>query len=407
MARIIQRYHYDRATQKYYRIPIRSIITNEMEIHKQHYSDPQPEISRVVVNDELIYAKGKVNFDLNLPEDAAGNIISWKRNGTNVHLTSVLAYYGEGFFENVYFPLTVYGGTTKSPFLGEELTFNNLTSEEATFDGWWTSKTGGTQITTVSGSRKSLIHDTDLFDEKDTAISLPEVTLYAHWTLKSFTVTVHNISRTGGGQTSKSSFIYNGKRINKTSTRIEVPYNTEIISYVNERFTDPKYVSWGAQYLSSTKKKQLNNGVQSFLGWTLADPGKWLPDKPGNPDNTGEIKILDSLNITTEDVHLYPAFKTIAIWKKTKFSGLTVGNKYKLYLDENSFTTWDDVISEDNPWPDNPFETFTDKKNRKFHVSWDIIYNPYRDTRKYDWKALDFIPYSSTIVCTLTRYRDD
>lgn len=397
MARIIQRYQYDETRKKYYQKPIRSILTSEMETHGQHYSDPQPEISRVVVNDELIYAKGKVNFNLNLPEDGAGNTISWKRNGTKVHLTSVLAYYNEGFFENVYFPLT----------LGEELTFNNLTSEEATFNGWWTSKTGGTQITTVSGTTKSLIHDTDLFDEKDTATSLPEVTLYAHWTLKKFTVTVHNISRTGGGQTSKSSFIYNGKRINRTSTRIEVPYNTEIISYVNERFTDPKYVSWGAQYLSSVKRKQLNNGAQSFLGWTLADPGKWLPDKPVNPDNTGEIKILDSFNITTGDIHLYPAFKTIAIWKNTKFSGLTVGNKYKLYLDENSFTTWGDVISEDNPWPDNPFEIFTDKKNRKFCVSWDIIYNPYRDTRKRDWKALGFIPYSSTIVCTLTSYRDD
>lgn len=72
------------------------------------------------------------------------------------------------------------------------------TREGYTFDGWWTEPTGGSQVYDATGA---CIKGTAYWDANSKWIGTSDLTVYAHWTIKKYTITVvgTNGTVTGSG----------------------------------------------------------------------------------------------------------------------------------------------------------------------------------------------------------------
>ena len=139
------------------------------------------------------------------------------------------------------------------------------------------------------------------------------------WTLNTYNVTIYNITRRDPNNNnifSQSSFEYidNNKKKLKTGgsvTLTGIPYNTELISYINRYITKPKYVTWARNKLDGTEYQQeLRNGPQSFKGWYSTD--------------NGNGSIYNNYYITS-NVNFYPQFAPLVIfyssqdWNKKRY----------------------------------------------------------------------------------------
>lgn len=262
---------------------------------------------RLVISDQyrstLVYAKGWIDFDPNPIKDGSGNTIDYYGQlSNNEYWASLHAFYDDGFY--------AYNSSSSTWLkIGSALTgTNTLFSTAANFNGWYTKSSGGDKIDSI----EDVYRYTNLFNHKNST-SIPRITLYAHWTIKQMTVYVNNITRYNSSneyETAISSFKYNGYRTMATVT-LQVPYNTELISYLRKKISSPQYITWARYKLDGTSQQQaLRNGVQSFIGWYTS----------GNGNGT-----IWTDYYVTNTVNIYPQFSALVIWPKVKFPTVTVG----------------------------------------------------------------------------------
>ena len=257
---------------------------------------------RLMVGDELVYAKGLINFDWNMPKklgdlngpsdyssgytrDSEYNIyigydyeITYP-SGQKKHYmvpphTSyfVYAFFNDGFY---YKPATNYqvhppkvpradlfyryekSNHTENPEKLSEIYHCN--QEWGIFDGWWTEKDGGLPVDTI----KQVKENTSLFDYKDENL-LPEITLYAHWKPYIYKkITIHNTvftSNKNRNLSAKVSFYYNNKKITNNKVIENITYGTNLSSYLR-KVTKVEYKSWGKNAFNNSK---LNKGPQRY-----------------------------------------------------------------------------------------------------------------------------------------------
>lgn len=262
---------------------------------------------RLIIGDKyrgsiLVYAKGWINFDPNPIKDGSNNDIDYSGILTNGdYWANIYAFYDDGFYTYDNGNWT-YKGNSLS-------TLNRLTSIAATFNGWYTQRTGGYKVDSID----DVYRHTNLFSHKTTT-TIPEITLYAHWEIKKVTVYVNNITRynsSNENQRATSSFIYNGYRTMMRTT-LQVPYNTELISYLRGRITSPQYNTWARFKLDGTNLQQgLREFSPGFLGWYTSGDG--------NGTTWATYYVTNTTNI-------YPQFKALVIWPRVNFPPVTVGN---------------------------------------------------------------------------------
>jgi len=255
--------------------PIRQLIVDDVEKYRLVITDNK---------DELIYAKGKVNLDINYTykdsnqeeRPIPGTEPKWMER---VIPKVYFAFYNDGFYRksNDYY----YKYEDGLPDLQK---YNDV----ASFLGWWTAKDGGKQIDEVNDLKDIL------FNYRQDDI-LPEITLYAHWAVPTYTITVHNISNTSTKKINKkaikgqSSFKYYDEKEKKyiTTTKKSVPfhkilYGTDFVKYLNKKITEVKYSSWAGRITNLRK-------TQKFLGWSDDRYGHAL-DGPFYVNENGYIR---------------------------------------------------------------------------------------------------------------------
>lgn len=254
---------------------------------------------RLVVGDQyrstLVYAKGWINFNPNPIKDGSGNIIDYYGQlNNNEYWMNLYAFYDDGFYAYSSSNWLKVGSTLAGT--------NTLFSAAAIFNGWYTEPSGGNKIESI----EDVYRYTELFNHKNST-SIPEITLYAHWTIKQMTVYVHNITRYNSNnenETATSSFIYNGYRTRMTTT-LQVPYNTELIGYLNKKIKSPQYITWARYKLDGTPLQQaLRNGVQNFTGWYTSS------------DGNGTVWTNYYVTNTT---NVYPQFLALVVWPRETF----------------------------------------------------------------------------------------
>lgn len=243
---------------------------------------------------KLVYAKGWINFDKNLIKDGSNNLIDYHNLQPDIY-----AFYDDGFYR---YDANTEIWTSEGSNLSS---FNNPTSTAAVFNGWYTEKNGGVKVNTI----EDIWRRTDLFKHKS-SLSIPTITLYAHWSIKTYTVYVKNITRTCFGnnyKTGRSSVWHEGRRKTGQIVLRKIPYNTEIISYINSIISNPTYITWAKDTLDKTEHQQnLRSGkLQPFLGWYTSEDGRG--------------KVWDSYYIKTDEVSMYPQFNALVIWEVVFF----------------------------------------------------------------------------------------
>lgn len=379
--------------------PVRSIFVNGVEKY------------RVMVNHQLIYAKGKINFDFNWIKDGSGKSLAEYFTQWDFWVpSSIFVFYEEGFFklydkENV-FDNYHYGNHPNGLFYKYEFTelsdiipywFKNNTIVPVTFKGWYTDPIDDSSINKIN-TMHQIESRTDLFKYKEKD-ELPEITLYAHWEFTKYKIIVHNIKNKKG----TSSFIHYNEKTKKrerTSENVidifEVDYGTNIVSYINEKITSPKYITWAKDKLDNTNKKQeLRAGPQQFLGWT-------------DESKTNKHLLLWFSNQwiasgTEKIINVYPCFEILAIWPEVVLkSGKKVGGTFKVY-DNNVNDLNITKIIFDSPPVNNPrggWGSFTD-------------YDPKTNSNKiYAWvvdkgdSGYDEAKHKSTLISSTTSHNN-
>ena len=346
---------------------------------------------RLIVDGELVYAFGKINFDLNWPKDGTGKSFGdysfAKISPVEKFLKKkIYASYSDGFYEWTYDDEGVFTADYVSSiyyywfskthddltdFISKDIFRPSLIEEDERtrekifhwywtnstyvwplkFRGWYTKKEGGSRIETID----HIAGRTDLFKFHEEE-KMPEITLYAHWEVPTFTITVENIERSVGVKVKKngedtieikkvhSSFLYKGKKRVK-SVPFQVPYGTEIISYIKKQGIDsPQYITWARGFLDSTKyKEKLRAGPQKFLGWSIKGSEN-NEDENNYYLRTGYTETYKKL-YATKRITLVPQFESIAIWKKSsptlgkKYKGKTYGGKFETFKKGYQFYT--------------------------------------------------------------------
>lgn len=276
---------------------IRTLIVNGEEKYRLH-----------VEGAGVKYAKGWVDFNYNLIKDGSGNTIDYRSASSGTCWSNMYAFLEDGFYSY---------GNNKWTFQGSNLSsFNNLTSTAANFQGWFTAPKGGKQIKTIEDLKKY----TNIF-ALSAKKTIPQVTLYAHWKIKTYTITVYNITRhtTDNSNGAFSSFYFRGRRVSSRYINLEVPYNTEAISYIYRVIQSPRYITWACRELDGTRLQQaLRQGPQKFLGWHTSETG-------------GGSQITYSYYVTN-NISFYPKFQCIVIWPPVRWSdGACTGSGYRTY----------------------------------------------------------------------------
>lgn len=261
---------------------MRTLIVNDTEKY------------RLMANNTLMYAKGQIKFDLNLPKDGSHNLISYSYNHDKDR-SEIYAFYNDGFYRK--------NNDNSWTFRGNNLiSINSLTSEAANFDGWYTEPDGNNKVNSI----EDVFRKTNLFKYNDN-ISIPKIILYAHWTIHTYTVYINNITRTSeSNKTGSSSFYYQGHQRFGTLQLNNIPYNTEIISYIGSKISNLKYITWAKDRLDRTEYQQLlrEGQLQPFIGW--------------HTNNNSNGQILDFYHVTNT-TNLYPQFQALVIWPRTSF----------------------------------------------------------------------------------------
>ena len=343
---------------------------------------------RLIINNQLIYAKGKINLVFYDDNEKDGNGVHlseyqstwWPYRG--VKYSDIYAFYQDGFYRSS--DLKKFDWNDLDALIPD---FHLINKWPAKFKGWYTSKKGGLRINTIG----DIFLYTNLFKYKEKN-NLPEITLYAQWEWAFFTIRVHNIKR----KQASSSCLYKGKT--NTSYIIDtfkVIYGTDIIAYINERITNLKYVTWANNALDGTSNQQaLRAGPQKFLGWlSVEDPyifhgsSLTLPDKMfakeyafRKPDGSF---ITDESEERDRICDIYPVFEFLIIWKKVQTikSKTILGGYFKTYSPspESEYNNLNSYLRKDGPTGENLYFNDRDPVNKTntFYnekpINWDYM----------------------------------
>ena len=270
-------------------VSTKALMVNGVEKYRLVIGGNQDQ-SQTATSDSLKYAKGWINFDLNLIRDGSGKWIDYKYTYTN-NRKGIYAYYDEGFYRRT-------DGSWFYEGKDDLLKINNLSSAAAIFEGWYTSpvKDNGKKITSI----KDVFRHTNLFDYKHDG-SLPQITLYACWKIRTYTVTIKSPPN---GQ---FSMWYDGRRTSYARMS-NIPYNTEIISYINSKVSNLKFIVSHASILDGTQFQQdLREGrAPYFLGWATSG-------------RVSSKKSMIGSRYIKNDIELYPQFFPILLWPRRDF----------------------------------------------------------------------------------------
>lgn len=254
---------------------------------------------RLILNDyTLVYAKGWINFNINLPVDGSYRRIPYNYT-YDTNQDGIYAFYNDGFYSQ--------NNNSWSSKKDSLIKTNNLTSIAADFEGWYTEKDGGRQIDSI----EDVFKYTTLFNYSENN-SMPQITLYAKWKVHTYTVYIKNITREVEGRIGRSTIEYNGRRYSGDIPIRNILYNTDIISYLDSHTGSKKFVS-GARLDESEWQQDLREGLQGFLGWHTID------------DAEGET--LSSYRITQES-YIYPQFQGLVVWQRKRLPPIQVGDTY-------------------------------------------------------------------------------
>ena len=316
----------DKSSGKVVEKPIRNLIINGVERYRLEVRRTDSYKIDSDYSNSLMYAKGKVNLDLNWPKDGRGEI--QKGNDWKFPSDIYVFYKEEGFFYKDwdgsyrrysfgfdYDPAYNYRILEKlselvtlycAPYYSKDYYYYLPAGTK--FKGWYTTKTGGKKIETI----RDIANNTNLFDYKKTNV-LPEITLYGHWELPTYTLKICNISR----KNTKSSFEYYDEKTKKwirTSGTVifkKVLYNTNVHSFINKKIRNPRYITWAYSALDGTSEQQeLRAGPQKFLGWTTKKK-----EMPGDHSAT-----FYGVSFIWRDETLYPIFSNLIILKQSRLS---------------------------------------------------------------------------------------
>ena len=309
-------------------------------------------------NGKLLYAKGKINFNLNNSFTDSNNVVhdfptggfGWWPNRPK----ELFAFYAEeGFYQKT-------GGNDQfrkyTKLLSEMMIFYSSESpapwwcKPVSFDGWYLSKTKQTGEHKIN-SIEDVYRYTNLFNYR-TDTSLPEITLYARWKVPTVTLQICNI-KLKGSSSSLSYYDDQKKKWLKTSdayaTKYTITYGTDIRKYISSRIKDVKYVTWAYSELDGTSyQTSLRGGPQKFLGWFINnshniypeyffrthgagyfwDEGFTIPDKvPEHVSNSDQTYAM-----SVKIIYVIPYFEPLIVVPKFKVwsnnSYHTVGGYY-------------------------------------------------------------------------------
>lgn len=269
----------------------KQIIVDKNKDEYQYDPPPQESIRKIVIldnnnneieiyrivneNNKLIYGKGKIIFDLNVPKDKTWGIdyhrfMSQENKVCSLAKKDVLAFFNDGIW--VY--NTMYNRYDKTldadtPFL--DAINKDQICDGLTFKGWFTKKSGGSQVRALNNLTNSLF-------KYSSKTSIPTITLYGQWEMKTYTIRIHNIERTcrQTGEKSRSSFVYHKKRTSDTQYLENVKFGTPIAAYVESKITKPKYFSWISLNGCGNENEVRRKG-QKFIGWSLRPNGYEAP----------------------------------------------------------------------------------------------------------------------------------
>lgn len=428
-------------TQRYehFQKPIRELIVNNSERF------------RLEVNRELIYAKGKINFDFNLEyKDSNGIVHEIFSHDGNVWYDParwfpkyVFAYYKDGFYS---YNNNKYRKHSEDSLLNKIFANRYVENFRDTIDvgggikiqflGWFLSplKENKNRISSIDDVYKK----TKLFNfKKDNELS--EITLYAHWGIPEYTVTLYNITR--NRNSGYSFFDYQGQTYSgrEHPKSFKIIYNTDMRKYLEDNVTNIFYRTFGYTALDGTSYQQsLRNNPQKFLGWSLssvyADYPRKLPIS-ADPVFSGwelPIQLLDKEK--DHRINLYPQFTPIVILKYGKLPKGTVyygnttpqhptgryyvqgvgGHYYLLFTDSENTNSHLYELDNFRSYADYLSYTYEREENASwcYYYEYDMLtYDEYR------WKLVEkdnniifdsdnnFTPLSSTFVYTIEKYR--
>ena len=408
----------------------------------------------------LVYAKGKIHFNWNWPKlgDGETHPYIWKGRASvdTGAISTIYAFYKDGFYdtghENWNKDTFYYYGKKLSEVVGGE--GRDFDSYWTTgLKGWFTAPSGGKQIRSLNDVEEK----TDLFNYKTKTDTIPEITLYAHWEVPKIKITVHNVKfycKEKPKLSSKTSFVYEGKRTTKSKSFYVLPCSN-IITEVNKRVSKPRYVTWADHMLDNPK---LRKGPQKFVGWYINNDFRGDTFRNLGDNETGWDHDNDhlSIDVTTHGWHpnyfykkdgnerfpdeptvenrkfdVYPCFEPLVIIRKTTSptnKGKTIGGKFytidllqEVYNSDNTIA--DEYVTLFDPsWPrelegvnPNPFphngQTIKEYDYYYEYVEWEPTYTEgyfYGTTYSSEYSDGTYRPgyryyYGSTIVYTLKK----
>ena len=295
---------------------------------------------RLTINNQLIYGKCKINFDFNFGyKDSNGITHNLFSNLTKWNFPKfVFAYYNDGFY-SYNSSNNKYKRYSENSLLNQ-IFFDDRTDKQS--DTWY-DQDGNSNIQFLGWflspskeSRKRIssiedIYKIGLFNFKEDN-KLSEITLYAHWNIPEYTVTLYNITR--NSDAGYSCFNYKGQKyVGKDHPEsFKIIYNTDMKKYLEDNVADISYRTFGYTALDGTNYQQsLRNNPQSFLGWSLSSV---FADRLGNlPINSYYSTVtIQSLYKKSENdryrINLYPQFTPIVI---LKYGELPDGAYYRSY----------------------------------------------------------------------------
>ncbi len=343
----------DKSSSKVVEKPIRNLIINGVERYRLEIRKTNSHKINSNYSKSLVYAKGKVNLNLNWPKDGSGKKIDYSSRDNNMP-SSVYVFYKENCFfyksGNSYSRYYYYKKDSSVPE-GIVSTLSQLLETQGSniwnivdpagshhilkFKGWYTAKKGGKKVETIDDIDKK----TNLFKYNSTN-KLPEITLYCQWEIKTWVIKVHNITRKCDKNLKKkstSSFEYYDEKTKKwiktTDTAVfkKVLYGTNIISFLNKNIKNPRYITWAYDALDGTKQQQaLRSGPQKFLNWCYSDWGSPKPHYTYDDFIKSTDRVAARVLGGSYDGYcyeIYPYFESIYIWKNYNIPKGTEGTE--------------------------------------------------------------------------------
>ena len=287
---------------------MRSLIVNDVEKY------------RLEIDNKLVYAKGKINFDWNPPKNGE-NIIYKIPSNDNLYTRwydrnySYWAFYNDGFYRKLesiqkiqdksnshkytyryfYTKLDFKNPHTNWSYT-EDLTGFSLRGwgrgysgpgedQQATdlppgviFCGWLYIKKPENTLNDwdikkyTINNIEDIAKKTNLFDYKEND-DLPQITLYAYWKVREIDLIVANIVDV---KNSKSSFEYKqGNEWIKTNgvKTFKIKDGTDMVKFLKNNTRNLSYISWAAgnanTYLKEKEDRKALKASRNFRGWYL------------------------------------------------------------------------------------------------------------------------------------------